>query len=62
MGKGKGTGKIPRKGNHDQDQARSPDEETGQRKLNDFGIKRQRVQFVGDVHEHDDGFETPRED
>ena len=27
-----------------------------------FGIKRQRVQLVGDVHEHDDGFETPRED
>ena len=65
-GKGKGKGKyigtIPRKVNHNQDQAGSPDEDTGQRKLNDFGIKRQRVQFVGDVHEHDDGFETHRED
>ena len=30
--------------------------------MNDFGVKRQRVLFVGDVHEHDDGFETPRED
>ena len=30
--------------------------------MNDFGIKRHRVQFVGDVHEHEDGFETPRED
>ena len=35
---------------------------TGQRKLNDFGIERQRVQFVGDVHEHGDGFETPTEE
>ena len=34
----------------------------GQRKLNNFGIKRQRVQFVGDVHQHDGGFETGRED
>ena len=30
--------------------------------MNDFGTKRQSVQLVGDVHEHDDGFETPRED
>ena len=32
-----------------------------QRKLGDFGIKRQRVEFVGDVQENDD-FETPRLD
>ena len=29
---------IPRKVNHNQDQAGSPDEDTGQRKLNDFAI------------------------
>ena len=40
------------KGNHNQDQAGSPDEETGQRRLDDFGIKRQRVEFVGNVSEH----------
>ena len=48
--------------NHNQDQAGSPDEESGQRRLDDFGFKRLRVQFVGDVHEHDDGFVMPRED
>ena len=58
--KGKGKGQVPRKGNRNQDQAGSPDEQNGQRKLNDFGIRCQRVQFVGDVHVHDDGFESPR--
>ena len=48
--------------NHNQDQAGSPDEESGQRRLDDFGFKRLRVQFVVDVHEHDDGFVMPRED
>ena len=51
--KGKGIGKGKRKhpgtGNQNQDQAGSPDEGTGQRKLDDFGIKRQRVELVGDV-------------
>ena len=61
-GKGKSQGKIPCKENHNQEHAGSPDEETGQRKLNDFGMKRKRTQFDGDVHEHDDGLETPRED
>ena len=50
-GKGEGEGKGKRKhtgnGNHNQDQAVSPDEETGQRRLDDFGVKRQRVEFVG---------------
>ena len=50
------------KGNHNQDQAGSQDEETGQRRLDDFGIQRQRVEFVGDVQEHNDDFETPRVD
>ena len=57
-GKGKGTGegkrKHPGKGYHNQDQAGSPNEETGQRTLGDFGIKRQRVEFVGDVQENDE--------
>ena len=51
-GKGKGKGKDkrthPGKGNHNQDQAGSPNED-GQRTLVDFGLKRQRVEFVGDV-------------
>ena len=52
----------PGEGNHNQDHAGSLDEETGQRKLDDFGIKRQRVEFVGDVQEHNDDSETPRVD
>ena len=63
-GKGEGKGKDKRKhtgkGNHNQDQAGSPNED-GQRTLGDLGIKRQRVEFVGDVQENDD-FETPRLD
>ena len=59
-GKGKGKKKHPGKGNHNQDQAGSPNE-YGQRTLGDFGIKRQRVEFVGDVQENDD-FESPRLD
>ena len=51
----------PGKGNHNQDQAGSPNEATRQRTLGDFGIKRQRVEFAGDVQENDD-FETPRVD
>ena len=42
---------IQETGNHNQDQAGSPNEETGQRTLGDFGLKRQRVEFVGDVQE-----------
>ena len=42
--------KHPGKGNHNQDQAVSPNED-GQRTLGDFGTKRQRVEFVGDVQE-----------
>ena len=45
-GKGKGKRKHPGKGTHNQDQAGSPDEETGQRTLGDVGIKRQRVDFL----------------
>ena len=59
-GKGKGKRKYPGKGNYNQDQAGSPNED-GQRTLGDFGIKRQRVEFVCDVQENDD-FETPRLD
>ena len=44
-GKGKGTRKHPKRWNHSQDQAGSPNEETGQRTSGDFGIKRQRVEF-----------------
>ena len=55
--KGKGKRKHPGKGNNNQDQAGSPNED-GQRTLGDFGINRQRVEFVGDVQENDD-FETP---
>ena len=61
-GKEKGKEKNPGKGNHNQDQAGPPDEGAGQRRLNDFGKKRQRVEFVGDVQEHDKGFEIPRAD
>ena len=60
-GKGKGKRKHPGKGNHSQHQVGSPNEETGQRTLGDFGIKRQRLEFVGDVQENDD-FERPRLD
>ena len=57
-GKGKGKRKHPGKGSHNQDQAGSPNED-GQRTLGDFGLKRQRVEFVGDVQENDD-FESHR--
>ena len=60
-GKGKDKRKHPGKGNRNQDQAGSPDQESGQRRLDDFGVKRQRVEFVGDVQENDD-FETTRVD
>ena len=56
-GKGKGKKKHPRKGNHSQEKAGSPNED-GQRTIGDFGIKRQGVEFVGDVQENDD-FESP---
>ena len=46
--------------NHYQDQAGSPDEDE-QRTSGDFGVKRQRVELVGDVQENDD-FESPRLD
>ena len=59
--KGAGKRKHPGKGNHNQDQAGSPNAEIGQRTLGDFGLKRQRVEFVGDVQEND-YFETPRVD
>ena len=59
-GKGKGKKKHPGKGNHNQDQTGSPSED-GQRTLGDFGFKRRRVEFVGDVRENDD-FESPRVD
>ena len=59
-GKGKGKRKHPGKGNHNQDQAGSPNDD-GQRTLGDFGIKRQRVEFVGGVQENDD-FESPQLD
>ena len=48
--KDKGKRKHPGKGNHNQDQAGSPNED-GQRTLGYFGVKRQRVEFVGDVQE-----------
>ena len=51
---------IQEKRNHNQDLAGSPNED-GQRTLGDFGIKRQRVELVGDIQENDD-FETPRLD
>ena len=51
--KGKGKGKGKGKRNHNQDQVGSPNED-GQRTLGDFGFKRQRVEFVGDVQENDD--------
>ena len=62
MEKGKGKGKHPGKVNHNQDQVGSPDEETGQRRLDDFALKRQRVEFVGDAQDHSDEFETSRVD
>ena len=60
-GKGKGKRKHSREGNRNQDQAGSPDEETGQRTLGDFVIKHKRVELVGDVQENDD-FESHRLD
>ena len=60
-GRGKGKRKHPGKENHNQDRAGSANEETGQPTLGDFGIVRQRVEFVGGVQENDD-FETPRLD
>ena len=61
-GKSKGTGrgkkKLLGKGNRNQDQTGSRNED-GQRTLGDFGIKRHRVDFVGDVQENDD-FESHR--
>ena len=47
-GKGEGKGKItqPGEGNHNQEQAGSPNED-GQRTLGDFGFKRHRVELVG---------------
>ena len=39
---------IQEMGNRNQDQAGSPNED-GQRTLGDFGLKRQRVEFVGDL-------------
>ena len=59
--KGKGKRKHSGKGNHNQDQAVSPNEENGQRTLGDFGLKRQRVEFVGDFQESD-VFQTPKVD
>ena len=47
--KGKGKGKEQNflgKGHRNQDQTGSPDEETGQRSLDDFGMKLQRVEFI----------------
>ena len=61
-GERKGKKTFPGKGNHNQDQAGNPDEEAGQRRLNVFGIKRQRIEVVGDVQEHSDEFEMPRVD
>ena len=62
-GEGEGRGKRNHPGtrNHNQDQAGSPNEVTGQRTLGDFGVKRQRVEFVGDLQENDE-VETPRLD
>ena len=48
---------IQEKENHNQDVAGSLSEETGQRTLGYFAIKRHRVEFVGDVQESD-SFET----
>ena len=48
---------IQVKGNQNQDQAGSPNED-GQRTLGDFGVKSQWVEFVGDVQENAD-FESP---
>ena len=53
---GKYKRKHPEKGNPNQDQAGSPNED-GQRTLGDFG----ELNFVGGVQENDD-FETPRWD
>ena len=52
---------IQEKGTTSRTRLGSPNED-GQRTLGDFGLNRQRVQFVGDVHGHDDWFETPRGD
>ena len=57
----KGKRKHPGKGNRNQDEAGSPDEETGQRRLDDFGMKRQRVELScvlrSKVQESHDGFD-----
>ena len=45
----KAKGIIQEKG-HNQDQAGLLDEGAGQRGLDDFGKKRQKVEFVGEVH------------
>ena len=47
--KAKAREKHSGEGNHNQDQAGSPDEEIGERRLDDFGSERQRVEFVGGV-------------
>ena len=59
---GNGKRNNPGEGNHNQDQTGSPDEETGQRRLDDFGVKQQRVEFDGGVQEHNDNFEAPNMD
>ena len=51
----------PGEGNRSQDQIGSPDEETGQRRLDDFGLKRQKIELVGDFQGHND-FEAPEVD
>ena len=48
--------------NQNLDQAGSPDEESGQRKLDDLGVKHCVVDFVGDVQVYTNDFETPRVD
>ena len=48
---------IQEKGTTTRTKLGSPNED-GQRTLGDFGIKQQRVEFVGDVQENDD-FESP---
>ena len=57
-GNGKGKRKHPGKGNHNQDQVGSPNEDE-QRTLGDIGIKRHRVELVGDVQENDDFESSP---
>ena len=54
----KGKGNTPGKGNRNQDQVGFADEGAGQRRSDDFGTKRLKVEFVDDVQEHSDGFEN----